>query len=166
MSDASVAIIVACESHGGIGRKGTIPWHISEDLKRFRVLTKGHVVIMGRLTWESLPHKPLEDRVNIVITSQTSIPHAQHFVKTLALAIDLAADTYPERRIFIIGGEQVYKEALVHFHNLVDTVYLTWVRDHIPDCDTFFPLQDMFNNMVLAGSDEHEECTFMTFQKR
>ena len=68
---SEIVLVVAIADNGVIGNQGAIPWHISEDLKRFKALTMGHTIVMGRKTWDSLPRKPLPGRVNVVVTRQT-----------------------------------------------------------------------------------------------
>ena len=67
---SEIVLVVAIADNGVIGNKGALPWHISDDLKRFKALTTGHTVVMGRKTWDSLPRKPLPGRVNVVVTRQ------------------------------------------------------------------------------------------------
>ena len=67
---SEIVLVVAIADNGVIGSNGAIPWHIPEDLKRFKALTMGHTIVMGRKTWDSLPRKPLPGRVNVVVTRQ------------------------------------------------------------------------------------------------
>ena len=123
--------IIAALSHEnyGIGYEGGLLYKIKEDLQRFKTLTIGHPIIMGRKTWESLPFKPLPGRRNIVLTSQ-DLPDVEHY-SSLQEAIEACQD----QDIFIIGGGQVYKEALP----LADRLYLTEIFDTPLKCDTYFP---------------------------
>ncbi len=128
--------IVAATDSGAIGRGGGIPWHLPEDLKRFKALTMGHTVIMGRATWESLPKRPLPGRRNIVITSQTEYetPGAEK-----ASSVEEAiAKCETGEKAYIIGGGRVYREAMPY----CTTLHLTRVATDIPDADTFFPMPD------------------------
>ncbi len=132
-----IAIIVAMDDKRGIGKDGTLPWpRMPEDMLRFRELTVGHPVIMGRKTYESIPPKfrPLPDRPNIVITRELgkSIPKC-HTAHSLGEAIQLA-EMLSTDRICIIGGGEVYKEALP----LADVLYLTKIEGDF-NADTFFP---------------------------
>lgn len=126
-----INIIAAMDNNGVIGVNGKIPWHIPEDMNRFKTLTTGHVVIMGRKTWESLPLKPLQDRKNIVVSANhdyiasfscdevyDAINHYE--------AIEYATFKKYEQA-FIIGGSRLYEEAIP----LADTVYLTKVNQSI-----------------------------------
>ena len=122
-------ILVATSPEGIIGKDNTIPWHYSEDLKRFKRLTIGKNIIMGRKTWESLPVKPLPDRRNIVIT-RSSIDCVECF-KSINEAVNTC-----EGDIWFIGGAGIYKEAM----NLADCIDMTLVPDNITgDNCVYFP---------------------------
>ncbi|MCA9813791.1 MAG: dihydrofolate reductase [Cyanobacteriota/Melainabacteria group bacterium] len=139
-------IIVACDLNRGIGVNNQLPWRIPGDMKYFKNLTvkaegEGlhNLCIMGRKTWESIPekHRPLVDRYNLVLTRQKDYPLPEGVFK--ADSLDAALDfvrTGPVDRVFIIGGEQIYKEAVLH--DRVGYLYLTEVR-HRFECDAFFP---------------------------
>jgi len=113
-------ILVATSPEGIIGKDNTIPWHYSEDLKRFKRLTIGKTVIMGRNTWESLPIKPLPERRNIVIT-RSLIENVECFK-----SIDEALKTC-NGDIWFIGGSGIYEEAM----DLADCIDMTLVPDNI-----------------------------------
>jgi len=113
-----ISIIAAVASNGVIGRDGGLPWHLPGDLRRFRELTVGHAVIMGRKTYESIG-RPLPDRVNIVISRQTGFaPSGVVVAGSLQEALALAAG---ESEVFICGGGEIYRQALP----LADRIYLT-----------------------------------------
>lgn len=127
-----ISIIVATDKKGAIGRNNDIPWHLSDDLKRFKTITMGHTVIMGRNTWESLPFKPLKGRRNIVVS--TSMPESDLYesARNIEEAMKM---TSSEEEAFIIGGAKVYEQTLEYADNLIITVI-----DHIfEDTDRFFP---------------------------
>ena len=109
-------IIVAVSPEGAIGLDGRIPWHHSADLKRFKRLTMGTAIVMGRLTWESIGAKPLPGRRNVVITSRP-LDGVEHYA---SLADALAHLSGP---IWFIGGARLYAEALAHA-NLLDVTYV------------------------------------------
>ena len=113
-------ILVAVSPEGIIGKDNSIPWHYSVDLKRFKRLTLGKTVIMGRRTWESLPVKPLPDRRNIVIT-RTSLDDVECFS-----SIDDALATC-EGDVWFIGGAGIYQEAL----GKADIIDMTLVPDNV-----------------------------------
>ncbi|MEW6165236.1 MAG: dihydrofolate reductase [Pseudomonadota bacterium] len=108
---AALVIIVAMARNGVIGRDNALPWHLPEDLKRFKQLTMGHAVIMGRKTWESLPEKfrPLPGRRNIVVTRNAgyAAPGA-----TVVHSLEEAEKVSPGGTAFIIGGAELYAHAL------------------------------------------------------
>lgn len=125
-------ILVAVSPEGIIGKDNTIPWHYSADLKRFKRLTTGNTIIMGRKTWESLPIKPLPNRRNIVIT-RSSIKDIECFQ-----SIDDALQTC-EGDVWFIGGAGIYQEAM----QKADIIDMTLVPDNVSgeDC-IYFPAID------------------------
>ena len=129
-------IIVALTSDLAIGKDGDLLYHIPADMRRFRQLTTGHTVIMGRKTFESLPSGPLPNRRNIVITRQTDFraPGAE-----LAHSLQEALNMAGGEEIFIIGGESIYRAAMP----LAQRLYLTQIHAERPDADTFFPLPEL-----------------------
>ncbi len=102
-----IALVVAVSRNGVIGRDGGLPWHISSDLKRFKEITMGKPVIMGRKTWESLPRKPLTGRHNIVITRQGGYAAEGAMVVATPGAALAAAGSVEE--VAIIGGGEIYR---------------------------------------------------------
>lgn len=126
-----LSIIVAMARNRVIGAKGAMPWHLPEELKRFKQLTMGHPLIMGRRTWESIG-RPLPGRTMIVVTRQPDYraPGAL-VVHSLDEALAAAGDD-PE--IFVIGGEEIFRAALPR----ADRLYLTTVEADVPG-DTFMP---------------------------
>lgn len=133
-----VTIIAAITAgKGAIGRKGDMIYHISDDLKRFKALTTGHTVVMGRRTFESLPKGALPDRRNIVITrSRDFAADRTEVARSLEEALAMAGG---DGEVFIIGGGQVYAEALP----LADRLEITLIEAPDPDdADTFFPPVD------------------------
>ena len=132
-----LTIIVAAGEHNEIGKNNDLIWHLSDDLKRFKSLTNGHHIIMGRKTFESFP-KPLPNRTHIVITKQKEYkaPNGVIIVNTLEDAIDAAkSDAQP----FIIGGGEIYKQTI----NLADKLEVTRVHATFNEADTFFPEIDL-----------------------
>lgn len=126
-----ISIIAAMASNGAIGRDGGLPWHLPADLRRFRELTTGHTVIMGRKTFESIG-RPLPERVNIVITRQAGFGEPGVTVAgSLEEALSMASG---EGEVFICGGGEIYLQALP----LADRIYLTLI-DRPFDGDAFFP---------------------------
>lgn len=127
----TLSIIVAASRNGVIGAGGKLPWHLPADLKRFKQLTLGHPVIMGRKTFESLG-KPLPGRTNIVVTRQEGFQACGAGVAhSLEQALRLCKN---EEEVFVIGGAQIYRQALP----LADRIYLTRIdRDFEGDTHLF-----------------------------
>ncbi len=130
-----ISLVVAVSKNGVIGRDGGLPWHISSDLKRFKEITMGKPIIMGRKTWESLPKKPLPGRHNIVLTKQVKdLGEGAEIVRTIDEAKALVAGA-PE--VCVIGGGEIYRQFLPHAHR----IYLTEVELEV-EGDTYFPPLD------------------------
>lgn len=141
-----VTLIAAVAQNGTIGDRNTLLWHITEDMQFFRRTTQGHPVIMGRKTYESLG-RPLPKRVNVVISRQEIAIEGCTVVHSLEEAIAL----FPaEEEVFIIGGGQIYGQALP----IADRIYLTIV-EHDYEGDTKFPEWDR-SAWVLRSSERHE----------
>lgn len=142
-----ISIIVATSKNNVIGRDGGIPWHLSADLKRFKALTTGHPIVMGRRTFESIG-RPLPGRRNIVISNSVNAIEGCDVIKSVD---DLLNDKSLDGMIFIIGGGEIYKQFLPYAKN----VYLTEVETEIADGDTFFPeLNPM--EWIEVGRESHE----------
>ena len=128
-------LIAAVARDGAIGRAGTMPWHLPQDLAHFKRMTLGCPVVMGRKTWESLPprFRPLPGRRNVVVTRNTAW---QADGAEAAPSLDAALERLRrEERVFVIGGGELYAQALPHADGLV----LTEVDIDVPDADTHFP---------------------------
>ena len=131
----NIAIIVAIAEGNAIGKDQELLCHMPADLKRFKALTTGHTIIMGRKTFESLPHA-LPNRRNMVLSSQpnANFPGCE-VCASLPEALALCAG---EEEVFIIGGGQRYQQALA----LSDSLYITRIHHAFPDATTFFPELD------------------------
>lgn len=168
-----INIIAAIGQNRELGKDNKLLWHIPEDLKRFKKLTTGHVVIMGRKTFESIG-RPLPNRTNIVITHDRNYTYtAKGCVVTHSIeeALEIAYRKYRKARpcdkqgqplkkeIFIIGGGQIYKQTLP----LADRLYLTIVEGNF-DADTFFPNYSRFNKVITEEnrSSGNYNYTFLT----
>lgn len=135
-----ITIIAAVAEDGGIGRGGDLLWHLKGDLRHFKSLTMGAPVIMGRKTWESLPKRPLPGRLNIVVSRNENYqaPGAK-VVASLIDAFSMAkGEDDVENKIFVIGGQSIYAEAMRH----ADALDLTEIHALANDADTFFPAID------------------------
>ena len=133
-----LSIIVAQAENRAIGLNGDMPWHLSGDLKRFKALTMGHPIVMGRRTWESLPKRPLVGRRNIVFSqSENFAPEGAEVVHSVNDLFNLLRDSDDE--VFIIGGGRIYNMLMPW----VNRLYVTWVHKEFPEADTFFPVIDL-----------------------
>lgn len=127
-----ISIIVAVSEDWGIGKGNELLWHISEDLKRFKQLTFGKTVIMGKKTWESLPRKPLPGRKNIVLTDD---PLECIDCSITAYSIEDALSKCEKgEEIFVIGGGSVYRQ----FMSIADKLYITHIHRKA-EADVYFP---------------------------
>lgn len=131
-----ISIIVAVAEDWGIGKDNELLWHISEDLKRFKKLTFGNTVIMGKKTWESLPRRPLTGRKNIVLTDDPQ--ELIEFSVTAYSIEDALSKCTKDEEIFIIGGGSIYRQ----FMPLADRLFITHVHKQAP-ADIFFPEIDL-----------------------
>ena len=128
-----ISLLVAMDEARGIGKAGKLPWRLSADMKRFRELTMGHHIIVGRKTFESIG-KPLPGRDMIVVTRDESLkPDGCMTARSVEAAIALAEDR-GETEVFVCGGAAIYAQALGAAHR----IYLNQVHAHV-DADTFFP---------------------------
>ncbi|MFO1395010.1 MAG: dihydrofolate reductase [Steroidobacteraceae bacterium] len=142
----SVSIIVATDEAGGIGLDGALPWRLPDDLKRFKALTMGKPVVMGRRTWDSIG-RPLPGRLNIVVSRSSGLERPGcTVVGSLESALALAGDV-PE--VCVIGGAEIYRLALP----FADTVHLTEVHARV-EADTHFPRLDP-REWEEVARDEH-----------
>ena len=142
-----ISIIVAIARNGVIGGDNRLLWHISEDLRRFKALTTGHPVVMGRKTWESLG-RPLPGRTNVVLTRQLDFaPEGAVVVHSLEEAVRMFP---PQEEVFIIGGGELYAQALP----LADRLYITTVEADY-EGDVRFPEWDQ-SQWQLTSRELHE----------
>ena len=145
---ASISIIAAVAENNAIGLNGKLLYWLPADLKRFKALTTGHTIIMGRKTFDSLPKGALPNRRNVVLTRRAKdFPGAETFP---SLAAALASCSIDEE-VYIIGGASVYAEALP----LADRLCLTEVHDTPKEADAFFPDFDR-SQWDVAFKEEHE----------
>lgn len=128
-------LIAAVDQNLALGSSGKLLFRIPEDLKLFKRLTTGHVVLMGRKTFESLGCKPLPDRVNIVISTTKKFDDGVITFESLTTAIEYSKLTYPDKDLYIIGGGKVYRQCT----GLADEVILTVYGKAYEEADTYFP---------------------------
>lgn len=162
-----VSLIAAVAENGAIGKDNDLIWKLPSDLKFFRNTTIGHVVIMGRKNYDSIPDKwrPLDGRDNVIVTRQTNYeaPGA-YVVNELKTALKWAEEK-GEEEAFIIGGGQIYKLALDM--NLIDTMYITHVHGEF-EADVFFPdwNKEDWNAELMAehAVDEKHDYAYSIFK--
>lgn len=169
-----IVIIAAVAKNRVIGRDNQLIWNIPEDMAHFKVLTQGHTVLMGRKTWESLPprFRPLPGRRNIVISRQAnysapgaevadSLENGLKLASTLEPAVDPMATTL----IFIIGGEQIYTQAMA----LADRLEITEV-DLEPEGDAWFPEISAVDWKLVAKNTPPSQSgtgfSFLTYRRK
>ncbi len=151
-----LALIAAIGPNRELGKNGKLLWHISEDLRRFRHITRGHVVIMGRKTFESIG-KPLPERTNIIITRDPDFStKGCVMAHSMEQAIILAKKSpQGNKEIFVIGGGQIYNQAM----QFADKLYLTLVEGKY-DADTYFPDYSQFTSITLKEKHTEGKYTF------
>lgn len=160
-----LTIIVAAGENNAIGKDNDLIWHLSDDLKRFKNLTNGHHIIMGRKTFESFP-KPLPNRIHVVITRQENYkaPDGVIVVNNMEDALDAARK---DQQPFIIGGGEIYKQSMA----LADKIEITRVHHSFEDADTFFPEIDTSiwqetHSKFHEKDDKHDYAfTFLTYER-
>lgn len=162
----AVIIIAAVDVNRALGYDGNLLFKIPEDMKRFKELTTGHVVIMGRKTWKSIGSKPLPNRINIVISSGGIDRYEGVSVyRDFESAVIDCKFTYPDKDIYIIGGGQIYDQAL----KLADRILLTVLNKEYKNADTFFPsLADtkfVCTDVESGGKFEDVEFKYVEFNK-
>jgi len=163
-----ISLIVAAAKNRMIGKNNDFPWHLSGDFKRFRKLTTGHAVIMGRKTYEHLIArigKPLPNRLNIVVTRNKAFSgEGVTIVHSIKEALQQAHST--EAEVFVIGGAELFKATLP----LADRIYLTGV-DVEPEGDAFFPAtspaewQEVSREPHVKDEKNNYNYTFITLEK-
>ena len=155
-----IAIIVAVAPDRTIGDKGKIPWHISDDLKRFKRLTMGHPIIMGRKTYESLG-KPLPGRTNIVLSRSPFYRVAEGVLVFRDLDAALGhCRQQGKGLVFIVGGGDVYRQALP----LADKLFVTEVHQRVSG-NTKFPDYDR-SQWIEVARENGPECSFVEYTRR
>jgi dihydrofolate reductase len=157
--EQKIILISGLTQNHVIGKDNTIPWYIKEDFQLFKKYTENNVIIMGRKTWDSLPKKPLPNRVNIVI-SRTMVSGASYKVFTsLQDAIQYSLKEHQEKDIFLIGGSRIYTEGL----EVATHMYLSHIKKEY-DGDTYFP---KFNTQQwnVTQEKEYDEFVFKVWKK-
>jgi dihydrofolate reductase len=160
-----ISIIVAIAENYAIGKDNQLLWHLSEDLKRFKRITSGNTIIMGRNTYLSLPKRPLPNRTNVVISD---IPE-EHFegAETVGSIEESMKYCSAENECFIIGGGSIYKQ----FMPMANKLYITKVHREF-EADTFFPeINDedwllMEESEIQIDENNSLQYSFLTYQRK
>lgn len=149
-----ISLIVAVAEDRAIGDKGNLLWHLSPDLKRFKAITTGHTIIMGRKTYDSLPNGALPNRRNIVISRQLKSLKDAEVYSDIDEALKATSD---EDIVYIIGGGEIYKKTFPR----ADELHITLVHKSYPEADTRFPEWKLTDWNILKqeriGQDEKNE---------
>jgi dihydrofolate reductase len=164
---SNVSFIVACDKNNGIGKDNRLPWHLSEDLKRFKRLTTGHVILMGRKTFDSLPVKPLPERDNIVLTrDEDFLAEGCRIIRDIDQTLRLAQKAGETgQHLFVIGGASVYEQLLP----VADRIYMTLI-DGVFDTDAHFPTLNP-SAWIEQEREDHLDATpypysFITYKRK
>jgi dihydrofolate reductase len=160
-----LTIIAAASENNALGKDNQLVWHLPDDFKRFKTLTSGHYIIMGRKTFESFP-KPLPNRTHIIITRQADyqVPEGCIVVSGLQEAIAICPKN---EEAFVIGGGEIYQQSL----ELVNKIDITRVHTSL-EADTFFPAIDttkwklVFEEFHPKDEKHDYDFTFLTYVKR
>lgn len=160
-----LTIIAAAAENNALGKDNQLVWHLPDDFKRFKSLTSGHYIIMGRKTFESFP-KPLPNRTHVIITRQANyeVPEGCVVVSNLQEAIAFCPK---EEEVFVIGGGQIYQQAI----DLVDKIDLTRVHTSV-EADAFFPeintqkWELVFEEFHSKDEKHKYDFTFLTYIKK
>ncbi|MBI5463478.1 MAG: dihydrofolate reductase [Ignavibacteriales bacterium] len=155
----NLILIAALSRNRVIGNAGRVPWDIPEDLQRFKQLTMGHAVLMGRRTYESLG-TPLKERRTVVLTSQATSGQALQGIETYSSIPQAIEALSPEEKLFVIGGGEVFRQML----ESVDEWKLTHVEREV-EGDTFFPPYEHLigKKFFLTCEEQHEGFTFRDY---
>lgn len=172
MARVPLAIVVAVARNGVIGRDGDMPWKLSTDLKRFKAMTLGKPMIVGRKTLDSFGGKPLPGRPHVVVTRDVSrtiegVQLAGSVEDALNKAQAIAAETGAEE-IGILGGGEIYRQSI----GLADYLYVTHVEADIPDGDTVFPdidpevFEKVSEEAVPSGDKDNYATRFAVYRRK
>ena len=156
-----ISLIAAVSQNGVIGYQNRLPWHIPEDLKRFKKLTMEHHIIMGRKTYDSIS-KPLEGRISVILSRSLSSKGGKNcvFLNSLAQAIEYCFQK-KEDEAFLIGGESIFREALES--SLPDKIYLTKIHQKYQG-DVFFPNIDI-KKYRIKNIEDKKEYSFVDYER-
>ncbi len=151
-------LIAAHDPNLVIGKDGTLPWHYSEDLKFFKRTTIGHPLLMGRVVFEEIDEKPLPGRENVVLSRSKSYDHVKTF-STIDAALDYLSD---HKKVFVIGGGEIYRQLL----GQADELVITEIKKEY-EGDTFFPeyRDQIGKTWKETWREDHEEFSFVKYER-
>lgn len=159
-----ISLIVAVASNNAIGKQQDLLCYLPNDLKRFKAITLGHTIVMGRRTYESLPKGALPGRTNVVVTGSTDA--AWENVQVVH-SVDEALACADEKELFVIGGATLYRQTL----DRADRLYITHIHHSFDDADTFFPEVDFtqwreVEREAHTADERHPyDYTFVTYER-
>lgn len=158
----TVNAILAHDDEYGIGKNGGLPWpHNPADMKWFKETTNGHIVVMGRKTWESLGSKKLPNRTNIVVTrSEIEGDYDGKYFGEMTKLIQMLKLEYPDLKTWIIGGADLYKQTLP----FCDNIYITKIPGNY-QCDTVIPMTDYLVGYNEMAKKEQDGLTFSIWKR-
>ena len=158
-----IEMIIACDPHGGIGLNNKLPWeHLEGDLPRFKELTTGNTVVMGRNTWDSLPRKPLPNRRNIVVSrtlKQENVPEGVEVINHINSFF--YKNMTSEEKIFIIGGAKLIETTLAY----VSRIHLS-VTKELYECDTYTDLKSIMCVFKVITEVECKDHTYYVLEEK
>ena len=160
-----LSIIVAIDQNNGMGKDNSMPWHLSDDLRRFKAITMGHTIIMGHNTWLSLPFKPLKGRRNIVISTNMPETEGCEIARSIEEARNMVAN---EELAFIMGGARIYQQTI----DIADELIVTHIHKAFDGIDTHFPQIDpqkwevKEQTETLFDENSQLEYQYVTYRKR
>lgn len=162
-TDVTVNAILACDTKYGIGKNGGLPWqHNEADMLWFRNNTRDGVVVMGSNTWKSIGEKKLKNRINIIVSRSSRLEGEFDGVFSGALSdiTNSLKKIYPDKKIWIIGGGEIYRQGIPICNN----IYLTKFKKEY-DCDTFIDPKLLTDFVKLAHSEKTDDCSFTIWSR-
>lgn len=152
----TISLIAAIDLNRAIGYKNKLLFHIDNDMKRFKTLTTGHTIIMGRHTFESLPNGALPNRRNIIVSTTLKNAANAEVYESIGEALSSCRS---DEKVFIIGGETIYKQTI----GMASKLYLTIINQRATEADAWFPA---FDSWHLQEEQKYDGYTFATYTKK
>lgn len=157
-----IRAILACDDSWGIGKNGDLPWpHNSADLKWFKECTDDSIVVMGRKTWDSLPKRPLPNRENVVVTSNTGPFEGPHVVVDIRSLIKILPQMNFKKNVWIIGGASIFEQLLPY----IDEIWLSRIEGNY-DCDTHLSEDMITDDFTIVSMTVDEKMTIEKWVRR